>query len=660
MKDNNMVPNWRTSEIQLWTPPEELNTSQWAEKYRILSAPSSEKGPLRMSRTPYLVPFIDAFFDPDVEEVVLVKSAQIAGTEGVITVMGKKAHRGNCPMMLVMADEDTAEYMSENRIQKMFTNSHELSNMIIPKKFNKDEITLKNGSYIAMGWASSVAKLASRPMEMVIFDEIDKPGYNLSTSEASPLSLGAERTETYDNSKVGKLSTPTSEDGNIIKELKTCDVVYDWQVPCPFCGVYQPLVWGPKYTSMFEDGIYYDNEGVKRGLGGVVWEGGRNATEEQVQEASYMCGSCGKMWTTLEKNRAVEKGIVVSRTPNYTGPRRKIGFWFNRLLSLLGSSGDITKLVRSWIKCQNDPKQVQGFFNSTLAEPYKRIVVKSSESAILKAKTPLVSMVVPESAVCLTCGVDVQKYNFWFVVRAWAADMTSWLIHYGSLSTWDDVESLLFNTYYPVVNGEGEMMDKPPMRIWRAAVDTGGGDGYEEGLTMTEETELWLIDNGVGRGARVWGTKGSSKAAMAGTLSVGKPREKTPSGKPLKGGLQIISLNTGKLKDNLHYRFKLAADGEPGGAYLPSDLDHVYINHIQAEEKRIDGKGVQSWVKIGSRRNDLLDCECMAAACVASEWPGGGLNLLRRDIVKRGMDETRITSTPHAKRRRVRSEGIKI
>ena len=38
-----------------FSPPEDINVSEWAEKYRILAAgTSAEAGPWRTSRTPYL------------------------------------------------------------------------------------------------------------------------------------------------------------------------------------------------------------------------------------------------------------------------------------------------------------------------------------------------------------------------------------------------------------------------------------------------------------------------------------------------------------------------------------------------------------------------------------------------------------------------------
>jgi phage terminase large subunit GpA-like protein len=303
-----------------------------------------------------------------------------------------------------------------------------------------------------------------------------------------------------------------------------------------------------------------------------------------------------------------------------THPPKKVGFHVNRLYSLLGRSGDIPKLVDSWIRALDDPKEKQGFINSALAEPWRQVIVTTSESEILKARCALPPQTVPREAVALTCFIDVQKRGRWFAVRAFARDFTSWLIHYGLLSGWDDVEDLLFATVYPV---EGTDQTMP---IWRAAIDTGGGD-VEDGPSMTEETYLWLRKNSIGRGCRVWGTKGSS-SPLAGKIHIGKALDKTPSGKPLPGGLQVILLDTLKLKDAFHYRLQLAAEGMPQGAYLHSETDQLYVSHITAEEKRRDKRGIEQWVQV-RKRNDLLDRECGCLALADPEWSGGGVNLIR-------------------------------
>jgi phage terminase large subunit GpA-like protein len=616
-------------EISMWVPPERLSISGWAEKYRVLTKPPAEEpGPLRLERTPYLRPIMDMVQDPEVEQIVLCKSAQIAGTEAMLSILGYYVHQEPCSAMLVMADQDTAVYMSRERIQKMFTASRELSRVFVPEMATKTEITLANGSYIALGWASSVAKLASRLMRIVILDEVDKPGYYVTTKEADPISLAIQRTETYYNRKILILSTPTDEHGNIWRHLTACDVIYDWHVPCPYCGAFQPLRWSREFCSGLDDGRYRGDDGAMHEIGQVVWEGGREATPEQIQAAGYQCGSCGKVWDTVQKNNAVERGKAVPRTEIHHKPKR-VGFHLNRLYSLLGKSGDIPGLVEEWLRSFKDTKKRQSFVNNVLAEPYRVIVAATSESQILKARCDLAPQVAPAAALALTCGVDVQKYGFWFAVRAWARDMSSWLIHYGQLVTWEEVEHLLFETVYPV---EGM---KKGMPIWRAAIDTGGGASDAGDISMTEETYNWLKANMRGRRCQVWGSKGvnfTTAARMAGRIALQKPRERMRSGKPMPGGLRLVNIDVGAFKDLVHTRIQAATMDEGlQPAYLHSETDDLYARHITAEEKRRNKRGLEEWVQV-SRENHLLDCEVLAHACADREWPGGGVQRIRQPM----------------------------
>lgn len=630
--------NWREQELLAWTPKEELTISEWAERYRVLSSRSEEKGPFRLRRVPYLGPIMDAALDPAVERIVFVKPAQVGWTTAMETIVGYFATTETCPIMFVLADEDTAEFISQERLAAMFRESPTLA--IYADELNRTEIKLTNGSHIVMGWASSVAKLASREVKILVLDEIDKPGYYLATKEASPISLAIERTETFYTRKIFMGSTPTIETGNVTIEFESCDVAYDFHVPCPYCETYQPLRWSLKYAWGFDAGQYRGKDGVTRKLGQVKWEGGTDATPEQIEAAGYECGTCGKIWNTIEKNVAVEQGRMVARTEPEHKPR-KIGFHLNRLYSLLGKSGDISKLVEDFIDAikSGDPKKLQGFINSALAEPWRQTVVKTEEAEILKARCSLPAQTVPVDAVALTCGLDMQKHGFYFTVRAWARDYRSWLIHYGFLPTWESVEGLLFETSYPI---EGK--DGLTMQIWRAGIDTGGGKGaMETDPTLTEQAYYWIRKNGVGRGCLCFGTKGSSHP-LAGKIHAGKRLDQTPSGKAIPGGLQIILLDTDAWKNAYHYRLKQAIDDGAMAAWLHSETGADYAKQIMAEELRINQKGLQEWVRV-KPDNHYLDCECVAMAVADPEWIGGGVNILARvkdtETVKRQAAATR-------------------
>jgi len=619
-------------ELEAIKPPDDIGIAEWSGKYRVLGRHSAIKGPYNLDMVPFLAPIMDDCCDPEVDEVACCASAQLGKTDGLlVNPCGFYCDQEPSPIMVVLADQDTAEYVNTEKVTVMFEESDHLRRLYDPKTFNKDEISLSNGARIDFAWASSIARLASKTCRITIADEIDKPGWKKVTAEAGAMSLLKERANTYPTGyrKHIWFSTPSTKKGNITILMETFDIVYDWHVPCPHCGQMQPLRWSRKYQYGFKDGLYRAKDGTMHTIGEVVWEGGREATRKQVSEtARYCCGECGCLWTSAEKNAAVRLGERVSRTEETGGERRKFSH-LNRILSLF-DGGRLDVLVQDWIDIfklsgMERREALKGFINSTLAEPFEEVLVSSTESKILKAKCNLLPQTAPHDVVALTAGVDVQKYNFWFAVRAWLNDYTSYLIHYGNLATWRDVETLLFSTSY--------MIDGSDLRIpiLRAAVDTGGGEKYE-GFSMTEETEMWIRQNGAGRGCRVWGTKGASHA-MVSKIKVGKALDRYPSGKPIPGGLQIISLDTHKMKDMYHYRLQQAIDRNEDGtskadqaAFLHSGTDELYARHILAEEKRLNDKNIEEWVQIG-KRNDLFDADLLAMAAADPEWPLGGINL---------------------------------
>lgn len=637
---------WFPEELAAAKPPEKITISEWACKYRELGRLSAITGLYSLEITPFFGPIMDRCGSPDVDEQYLCAPAQVGKTVAVVeNVTAYYLHQDPSSIMVCLADEDTAEFVAVEKIAAIFKDSAALCPLYDRQKFNRDVIDTANGGHVDFAWASSVAKLASRPERIVIGDEVNKPGYSRKSKEASALSLLKERTKSYPDGyyKHIFLSTPTDEEGNITVLLVSSDVIIDWRVPCPYCGQLQPLRWSAKYCHGFKDYMYMGDDGQLHKFGMVVWEGGRKATKEQIAEtARYQCGDCGGLWTTDQKNEAVRNGVEVTRdgriisngTIGLHPDERRIGNHISRIYSTV-DSGKLEKLVQEWVDIFKliGEKQIgalQGFVNSALAEPFKQVIelVTASEDKILQARCDLKPQMAPPEAVALVSFVDVQKRGFWFVVRAFAQNFTSWNIHYGYLPTWDDVGRLLFDNTYPVADGSNRRMP-----IWRAGIDTGGGGKYEN-LSMTEETYFWIRQN-MGRGCNLWGTKGSS-TPLPGKIRITKTMDTTPSGKPLPGGLQIIHLNTDMLKDAFHYRLAQAIKGGDQAAYLHKDTDETYARHILAEEKQRNDKGQDVWVKV-KKRNDLFDCEVGCIALASHEWPGGGVNLL---TPQRGVPKT--------------------
>lgn len=607
------------AEVKIYRKGKKIPVSQWCERYRRLTM-SVLPGKWKNAITPYLSGIMDASFFPSIQVIIVCKAPQVGGTEAVLNCLAYAIDRDPGPALSIYPDEITARENSQDRIQPMIKSSPRLRSYLtgLDDDSSMLRISLQHMP-IYMAWARSAARLANKPIRYVIFDEVDKYPDTAGKREADPISLGEARTTTYrHNRKIWKISTPTVETGNIWKAFTTeAQAVFDFWVQCPACGVPQKMVFSQvKWAHEETPGI----------------DGKCHSKDPETIEAEklawYECPHCLAAWNDYDRDAAVRRGKWRERKTEeglktYLRERRpvKIGFHIPSWLSPFVS---LSAIAAAFLRGRSDIGKLKDFYNKYLAEPWKLIVISKDEEQILSSRCGLAPQTVPEAAVALTCGIDVQMHGFWFAVRAWASDMTSWLIHYGFLATWEDIEKLLFDTSYPIDNSE------KIMRIFRACIDTGGGKKYED-MTMTEETYFWILKNRGRGGVALWGTKGSS-SVLPGMLSLGNAIMSTPSGKKLPGALRILSIDTAKAKDQYHFRLQLAAEEEsqglPGAAFLHAATGRDYAAQILAEEKQLTERGGEEWVNIHQRPNHLLDAEILAAACAEMEFPGGGIRLL--------------------------------
>ncbi|WP_331253179.1 phage terminase large subunit family protein [Burkholderia cepacia] len=102
-------------------PPEQIATTEWARKYRRLSAKgSASPGRYNPNITPWVFGMHDALDDPTVQKVVCMKSAQVAWTDGVLlNYIGKRIDVAPCPMVVMFPKEKTAKKFNLEKFEPM-------------------------------------------------------------------------------------------------------------------------------------------------------------------------------------------------------------------------------------------------------------------------------------------------------------------------------------------------------------------------------------------------------------------------------------------------------------------------------------------------------------------------------------------------------------
>lgn len=542
--------------LRVLKPPENLTVSEWADKYRILSPKdSASPGRWHTSRTPYLKAPMNAFNDLHIRDITFVAGTQLGKTVMEQNMIAYAIDQEPGPMLIVYPTDKLAEFTSQNRLRPMIALSEPLRKKYDEEHSQRLELQFDD-MYIALVGANSASGLSSRPVQYVFFDEIDKfPRWT--GQEADPLKLAEERTKTFYNKKIVKVSSPTLKDGNIWRGWENAEAQYEYFVPCPFCGEFQTFQ-----------------------MKNLRWEGAKTP-EEARRAAAYHCESCGEIIEDRRKMAMLRNGEwrIVNDAPKK--PRR-VAFHLSSFYSPWLTFGDIAE---EFVSSKDTPEKLMNFINSWLAEPW---VDKSSrmKSDIVMAKAlPYERGTMPARAQLLTAGVDVQLDHFWYSVRAWGPHMTSWLVDNGRAETWADVATIIDRNY---ADENGEIRN-----VNLACIDS----GYN-----TDEVYQFCAEH---LGVAV-PTKGSS-TALKSRYTV------TVLDKAVGFGLRLFSFDPNQLKDYIAGRLAVDA-GAPGSWNVYKDIEREYCDQVCAEQKveHKDKKGRVSyvWEKITSHaQNHYLDAE---------------------------------------------------
>lgn len=566
-KKENELPDYIKNPLRHLKPPENLTVSEWAEKYRVLDSKSSAiPGKWNNAITPYLVDIMDEFNNVETEEIIFVKPTQVGGTEALQNMLGYVVMQDPSPVMIVYPTDALAESISENRLQPMLRISKGLRERF--KKYQSSKLELQcEGMYISLNGANSPSSLASKPIRFLFLDEVDKyPG--ASKKEADPIRLARERTKTFTNKKIYMTSTPTLKTGHIWKAMENADIVKHYKVPCPHCGDYIEL--------LFKQIKWPKEEGMSHA--------------DRAEFANYICQECGCIITDQHKAQMLRYGHweVVEQRTQYP---RKVAYWMNTLYSPFVRFGEIAK---EFMATKDDPEAFQNFVNSWLAEPWEDTKLKTNADLVLERQTEYEQFEVPDWAVMLTGGVDVQETSLYWTIRAWGPFLTSQNIAHGQALSFREIENVM-NAEYTKRNGETLMVNL-------CCIDSGDQtDAVYEFCAMNSE---WALP--------VKGTASGYSYFKISTIN------KTSS---KAYGTRLLLVDGGKYKDMIASR--MAKPNGRGSWMVYKGCDREYAEQVTAEHKvNVKGSGGrinQVWVpKTSHADNHYLDTEvyCLAAADV--------------------------------------------
>ena len=426
-------------------PPPDMTLTQWADEKRILSRKTSaESGRWRTSKAPYQREIMNAISDLSIQKVVVMSAAQIGKTDGfILNPIGYFMDYDPAPILVMQPDLGMGESFSKDRLTPMLRDTPALRDKVNDKTRNSGNTILHKefpGGHITIVGANSPSGLRSRPIRILLADEID--GYPATAGkDGDPLLLASKRLTTFWNKKEVFISTPT------VKGISRIEIEFDnstqeiWHVPCPSCGEFQELEWGQ---------VGFD--------------------KNNLDDIRYTCLKCGATDSEIAWKEHYIKGVFIPRFPD----RRVRGFYLNGLASLLVEWKEIVEkfLVANEEKKKGNIELLKAWTNTEMGQTWEEEGSEIEHDGLYRRREKY-NCEVPNEVLYLTAGVDTQDDRFEIEIVGWGYERESWGIKYqiiyGDLKQqriWDELSAFLSQTF--------TRADGTKLKLLRTCVDTGG------------------------------------------------------------------------------------------------------------------------------------------------------------------------------------------
>ena len=563
-------------------PPDDITVTQWAERYRRLSAEASaEPGPWRTERTPYLRGPMDAFTDPKVRHIVMVAASQVGKTEFELNAIGYIIDEDPGSILYIHPTIGEAKEFSKLRVSPMVRDCPTLKRKVSSTKRDSGNTILQKsypGGLLTMCGSTEAHALASKPIRYVFGDERDRWATSAGT-EGDPWDLAMARQTTFYNAKAVEVSTPTIKNASPIEAAYATGTMERWKSRCPHCGAYNEIRW---------QDIRYEYEDVMVGRRKTV----------KVKSVYYVCPSCAAISTESEMKHAPAHWEADNPAAYEQGTR---SFWLNAFVS---SWATWESIVVKFLNALGSTRKLQVVYNTAFGELWEdRGDIEDEDSLIARREEYPAEL--PDGVLVLTAGVDTQDDRMEYEIVGHGHFGETWGIEKGIVSgrpdsdeVWQQLDELVFDRKLKFADGV-----ELPVSI--KFVDEGGH--------FTQEIRQRCHDR---IGKKVFCIKGFPGSDRPFT-SPPKQQKITVQNRYIGMCWQYqLGVDSGKqiIMDDLKVQ-------EPGARYCHfprrDDYGLGYFNGLLSEHLVYkDGhRNPWQWEKIsGHERNEALDCRNYALA----------------------------------------------
>ena len=452
--------------------------------------------------------------------------------------------------------------------------SRDSGNKLLQKRF-------PGGQLVIVG-ANSPASLASRPIRVVLADEVDR--YPASAGvEGDPLELAYKRTTTFWNRRKLAGSTPTVAGASRIEaKFEESDKRF-YFVSCHECGVMQILRWEQ-----------------------VRWD--KSASGAHLPHtARYECEHCAGRWEDTDRWAAVLTGEWRATAP-FAGIA---GF---HIWEAYSSWVKLADTVAAFVEAKKKPDTHKVWHNTALGLPWlekgeapdwQRLYERRSQELVLGEP--------PDWVARITVGADVQRQppRIEASVWGWGEGLRSVLIDHrvfhgdaGGEEVWKELDAFLAEEWQTPAGRR--------MRMSKLAIDTSDGQS-------TTNVYRWARRHP----REVMAIKGVGSFSASAPVMGPKWADITIGGRKVARGVQLWTIAVSLFKAETYAWLRLdqpldGADHPPGYIHLPQGTDAEWIQQLVAEQlisvkNKRTGFTRQEWQKTRDR-NEAIDCRVYARA----------------------------------------------
>ena len=510
---------------------------------------------------------MDACCDEEITDVTLMFSSQTGKTEIINNILGYHIDQDPCPLMIVFPTKEIGQAYSKDRLDPMIRDSVGLAEKVAPVGSRKRDNTVLHkkfpGGHVTISGANSPASLSSRPIRIVLCDEVDRFPYSAG-EEGDPEALAFKRTQTFYNKKKIDTSTPTIRGLSRIENRFKAGDMQKYFVPCHKCGHSQVLKW--------KQLIFKNSKG------------------ERV-EPYYRCVKCRTHWNEAEKRRNVARAEDVKgggwRATNKKG---QVGHRSFTIWEIYSPWSTMDEIVAAFYEAKENPLKLQTFVNTVLAESWEEGGETLSSNKLFLRRERYVAPV-PKEVLCLIAGVDIQKM--------WIEGET---VGFGRGEEWWGIEH------------------------WKIPGDTESDDVWIELSERLEQTYkhesghiLKIAATGIDSGhhtntvyrfcaersqRRVWAMKGRGGEGVP-IVSPPSKKKTTIPGMPV----DLYTIGTDQAKSTIYARLRLNRPG-PGYCHFHENYTEAFFEGLTAEKAlTVYTKGFPKvvWKKPPGMPNEPLD-----------------------------------------------------